>query len=122
MTTDRLLDVDKTLFELGGDQTLLAKIAGIFSRTAPDLLAKIREALDAQDLKRAYGDAHTLKGSVGVFAAPQVFQCVADVAQHAKDRDLAATEHAFGAARPLVNRLLDELQPLIKSSASASGR
>jgi HPt (histidine-containing phosphotransfer) domain-containing protein len=121
MSTGHLLDVEKTLLGLGGDKTLLGKVAQIFARTAPDLMQQIRGALDAEDLKRAYADAHSLKGSVGVFDAPQVFQCISDMAQRARERDLAGTRHAFAAAQPLVERLLSEIAPLL-SAAASSGR
>src|SRR4051794_20573947 len=71
MDAGHLLDVNATLHELGGDETLLGKIADIFTRTAPNLLELIHEALAAQDLKRVYGEAHSLKGSVGAFKAPE---------------------------------------------------
>ncbi|MGZ5117557.1 MAG: Hpt domain-containing protein [Burkholderiales bacterium] len=124
MSTGQLMDVEKTLLGLGGDETLLGKVAQIFARTAPGLLDLIGSALDADDLKRAYAEAHSLKGSVGVFDAPQVLQCVTDLAQRAKERDLAATRDAFAAARPLVERLLAEITPLLSGNraAAASGR
>jgi HPt (histidine-containing phosphotransfer) domain-containing protein len=121
MDTDQLMDVDATLMELGGDKTLLGKVADIFARTAPNLLELIHEALAAQDLKRAYGEAHSLKGAVGAFKAPKVFQCVADLAQHARDGNLAAAQTDFSAAQPLVKRLLDELSPLVSAARAAAG-
>jgi HPt (histidine-containing phosphotransfer) domain-containing protein len=124
MSTGQLMDIEKTLLGLGGDETLLGKVAQIFARTAPDLLDLIRGALSAEDLKRAYEEAHSLKGAVGVFDAPQVLQCVTHLAQRAKERDLAATRVAFAAAKPLVERLLVEITPLVSGSrtAAASGR
>jgi HPt (histidine-containing phosphotransfer) domain-containing protein len=124
MSTGQLMDVEKTLLGLGGDETLLGKVAQIFVRTAPDLLDLIARALTAEDLKRAYAEAHSLKGAVGVFDAPQVLQCVTDLARHAKERDLAATRDAFAAARPLVERLLVEITPVLPGNraAAASGR
>jgi hypothetical protein len=36
MDTSRLMDIDATLMELGGDKALLGKVADIFARTAPE--------------------------------------------------------------------------------------
>jgi HPt (histidine-containing phosphotransfer) domain-containing protein len=121
MDTGHLLDVDATLTELGGDETLLGKIADIFTRTAPNLIELIHEALAAQDLKRVYGEAHSLKGSVGAFKAPEVFQCIADLAQHAREGNLGAAQNDFSAAQPLVKRLLDELAPIVAAARAAAG-
>ena len=120
MPTDRLLDLEKTLLSIDRDATLLAKVAEIFVRTVPSLLEQIRTAVEAQDLKRAYADAHTLKGAVGVFNAPQVFQSVSDLAQHAKERDLEATASSFASMQPLVQRLLSEIEALASGSAAAT--
>jgi HPt (histidine-containing phosphotransfer) domain-containing protein len=121
MDTGQLMDVDATLMELGGDRTLLGKVADIFARTAPNLLELIHEALAAQDLKRAYGEAHSLKGAVGAFKAPKVFQCIGDLAQHAREGNLAAAQNDFSAAQPLVKRLLDELAPIVSAARAAAG-
>lgn len=121
MTTGPLLDIRKTVLGLGGDETLFGKVAQIFVRITPDLLSSINAAITDEDLKRVYMDAHSLKGSVGVFEAPEVLVCVADVARHAKNSDLAATKHAFAAAQPLVERLLVELVPVVSAARAAAG-
>lgn len=115
--TDCLADVDTTLARLAGDETLLGEVTAIFTRTAPRLLTSISEALSGNDLQRALEQAHSLKGAVATFEAPQVFKCVADVERHAKNRDTEAAAAAFAIAQALVGRLLTELAPMVPRDA-----
>ena len=121
MSTSPLLDVSTTLSGLGGDDALFGRIAQIFTRTAPDMLKSIDAAFHEGDVKRVYVEAHTLKGSVGVFAAPEVFRCVSDVSQHAKNGDLAAARDAYALAQPLVEQLLAELSRASSATQAAPG-
>ena len=120
MSTSPLLDVSTTLSGFGGDEALFGRIAQIFTRTAPDMLKSIDAAFSDGDVKRVYVEAHTLKGSVGVFAAPEVFKCVSDVSQHAKNGDLGAARDAYALAQPLVVQLLAELSRVASSATQSA--
>jgi CheY-like chemotaxis protein len=112
-----LLDANLTLERLAGDEMLLGKVAVAFIRTAPQLLASISSALGANDLKRTFVQAHTLKGAVAAFEAPVVFNSVLKVERHAKNDDAPAAAAAFRLAQELVARLLKELMPLAPPGA-----
>jgi HPt (histidine-containing phosphotransfer) domain-containing protein len=108
-TTTRLLDLPTTLERLCDDAELFAEIAQILIRTAPEQLSSIGAALAGNDLKRTYEEAHSLKGAVAAFEAPDVLTCVAAVERHAKGNDGPAAAAAFAEAHPLVESLLGEL-------------
>jgi HPt (histidine-containing phosphotransfer) domain-containing protein len=110
-TPSRVLDVETTLERLAGDQELFGEIAQILIMTAPAQLESIGAALGAMNLKSAYEEAHSLKGAVAAFEAPEVFTQVAAVEKHARAEDAAAAKAAFAAAQPLVEVLLSELAP-----------
>jgi len=105
---DRLLDLPKTIERLG-DEMMIGVVARVFTRTAPPLLDSLSAALAASDMTRAALDAHSLKGAVGAFEAPIVFNSVASIERHAKAQDASAAAAAFAEARPLVERLVSEL-------------
>jgi HPt (histidine-containing phosphotransfer) domain-containing protein len=88
-----------------------------FLRSAPQLLASIGAAIAANDLKRAFVQAHTLKGAVAAFEAPVVFNSVLNVERHAKNDDAPAAAAAFRLAQELVTRLSNELLPLAPPDA-----
>ena len=108
-TTTRLLDLPTTLERLCDDAELFAEIAQILIRTAPEQLSTIGAALAGNDLKRTYEEAHSLKGAVAAFEAPDVLTWVAAVERHAKGNDGVAAAAAFAEAHPLVESLLGEL-------------
>jgi hypothetical protein len=60
-------------------------------------------------MEHAYSQAHSLKGAVAPFEAPDVFNAVIAVETHVRNRDPAATASAFAVAERLVERLLEEL-------------
>jgi CheY-like chemotaxis protein len=115
--TDRVLDVHMTRARLAADEALLGEIASIFIRTVPELLTSIGTALSGNDLKRALGQAHSLKGAVAAFEAPEVFNSLAQVETHARNRDPEAAAAAFAMAEALVERLFSELAPIVQRSA-----
>jgi HPt (histidine-containing phosphotransfer) domain-containing protein len=108
-TDTQVLDVETTLERLAGDEELFGEIAQILIQTAPDQLSLISSALTGGDLKTAYQEAHSLKGAVAAFEAPEVFHAVAAVERHAKADEGAAAVAAFASAHPLVEVLLAEL-------------
>ncbi|HEV7390831.1 MAG TPA: Hpt domain-containing protein [Burkholderiales bacterium] len=118
-----LLSADITLSRFGGDETLVSEIAAVFVRTVPQLMATVTAAVDAGELERAFHQAHSLKGAVAAFEAPEVLRAVLEVEGHAKNADAAATASAWPAARALVERLIRELALLVPAGTTmpASG-
>ena len=115
-STDKVLDVNMTRARLAADEALLGEIAAIFMRTVPQLLTSLGTALSGNDLKRAFGQAHSLKGAVAAFEAPEVFNSLAQVEAHAKNQDGEAANAAFAMAEALVERLVSELAPIVHHS------
>jgi CheY-like chemotaxis protein/HPt (histidine-containing phosphotransfer) domain-containing protein len=115
---DRVLDVNVTRARLAADEALLSEIARIFVRTVPQLLASIGKSLSGNDVKRAFGDAHSLKGAVAAFEAPEVFNSIAQLEEHAKNQDVEAARAAFTMAEALVERLVRELAPIVQRNGS----
>jgi DNA-binding response OmpR family regulator len=116
--SNTLLDLKMTLARLGEDETLLGQVARVFTRTAPGLLESIGAALAGNDIERAHAEAHSLKGAVAVFEAPEVFNSVAALETCAIKYDGSAAAAAFAAARALVERLVTELAPVVHRHAA----
>jgi signal transduction histidine kinase/CheY-like chemotaxis protein len=60
---------DEVLERLGGDESLLEEISGIFFKDVPDQIASIEGAIDRGDCSQVAHQAHTLKGASGSFGA-----------------------------------------------------
>ena len=115
----RWLNVDMTLTRLAGDHVLFSEIARVFLRTAPDLVADARAALSANNMERLSAEAHSLKGAVAAFEAPEVYSAVALVQTHADKHDRGAAASAFEAAQSLIHDLIGELSSIARRDAAA---
>lgn len=120
--TGRLLDINTTRARFAGDEKLLGEVARVFSRTAPQLLSSISAALTWKDLNLAAEEAHSLKGAVAAFEAPDVFNAVVYVERHARNHDTETAVVAFTVAQTLVQRLLTELEPIALPDAGRQTR
>jgi HPt (histidine-containing phosphotransfer) domain-containing protein len=107
-----LLNREVTLSRFADDQELLVDIAAVFVKTVPQLVGAVTEAVARNDLTQAFHQAHSLKGAVAAFEAPQVLSAVLAVEAYAKNGDATATAQAWGAAKGLVEALLTELATL----------
>ena len=121
-STGRVLDVNMTRARFDGDDNLLGEVARIFIRTAPQLLSSITTALTENDMKRVAEQAHSLKGAVAAFEAPDVFSCVVYVERHAKNHDAETTAVALAITQTLVERLVEELAPIVQRGAGRETR
>jgi len=114
----RLLDAKVTLERLAGDELLFAKIARVFVDTVPELLSSIERALATNCLDHAYSEAHSLKGAVGAFEAPELMDAVVLLEQHARTYNGPAAASAYAAVEPLCRRLIEELTPSAANAVS----
>jgi HPt (histidine-containing phosphotransfer) domain-containing protein len=64
------LDKSTLLKACGGDAVLLRKLCETFQVSAPDSLARLREAVQGRDAARLGGAAHQLRGILSTFSAP----------------------------------------------------
>jgi two-component system, sensor histidine kinase and response regulator len=65
-----LLDKATLLKACGGDTILLRKLCHTFRASAPDALARLREAVERRDTARLDEAAHHLRGILSTFSAP----------------------------------------------------
>lgn len=82
-------DRAKVLDNLGGDEELLAEIAGLFAAAWPEILAKLRAALAAADADSLRAAAHALKGAVANFCADTAVHAVRRLEITSKAGDLS---------------------------------
>jgi HPt (histidine-containing phosphotransfer) domain-containing protein len=75
-------------------------------------MTKMREALDRGDSNALERAAHTVKGSVGNFAAKTVFQAAQRVEKIGRDGDLGKAEEAYKALEEELDRLRPALAAL----------
>src|SRR5579884_874717 len=107
-----LVDRASALSRTGGDESLLAEIAGLFLADYPESIRKIGEALTAADMRTAEREAHGLKGSVANFGAAAVVQAAFALEQAARNGNKAEAPALLQALERLLERLRPELETL----------
>jgi HPt (histidine-containing phosphotransfer) domain-containing protein len=108
------VDFDKAeaLNRVDGDTDLLKELLGLFFAECPQRLAQIRDAIakgDAENLQRA---AHTLKGSVGNFAARAAFEAAERLELLGRAGDLTDADQAYAALEGALERFEQALTTL----------
>jgi two-component system sensor histidine kinase/response regulator len=87
--------VQKTPLErVGGDQVLLRRLIRLFLRDNPKRMATLSRALSAKDSATVLSCAHSLKGSLSIFATEQALEILKRFQLAVRDKDfLAAARH-----------------------------
>jgi CheY-like chemotaxis protein len=103
---------ERLLVRCGGDAALVARLARIFLKDSPQLLAKVQQAvvrLDAQELTSA---AHALKGAVGHFGAQEAADAARRLEEMGRREQLAGVKEQLAALEAAIETLRQELEKL----------
>jgi CheY-like chemotaxis protein/HPt (histidine-containing phosphotransfer) domain-containing protein len=107
-----VIDRAEALARMDGDEELLGEIVELFFDDCPRMLSEVHKAVagrDSQTLERA---AHTLKGSVGNFAARPAFEAALKLEMIGREGSLAHAEEAYAALEKEIERLQPALAGL----------
>ncbi|MBI3798441.1 MAG: response regulator, partial [Deltaproteobacteria bacterium] len=107
-----VFNLEETLKRVEGDRTLLGEMVTLFLQDSATLLTNLRAALVNQDTKALVYAAHTLKGSVGNFSAPEVFNAAANLEKLARTGDLSQAPAVLLTLEHELARLQSALTPL----------
>jgi HPt (histidine-containing phosphotransfer) domain-containing protein len=98
------------LENLGGDEALLAEIAGIFVADWPGNLARLEAALAAGDAPALRSAAHAVKGAVANFSAERAVQAARELEYAGRDGDLVRAPRLLEAATAAVEEVVAALK------------
>lgn len=110
MSEDGIIDWNEALDQVGGSEDLLVDVAQTFLDLYPEMLDQIRSAAaagDAAELRRA---AHTLKGSVDVFAAREAHDAALALELIGKDERFDEAPPAIEKVEAATERLVSALK------------
>jgi PAS domain S-box-containing protein len=106
------LDKGALLERVGGDIELLRELVIIFTDDCPRLLDEIREAVQLGDAETLEKTAHTLKGSVGNFAAEDAFQAALRLEKIGRGKEMTLAQAALEELEREISRVINELAAL----------
>lgn len=111
--SDAPFDRNTVLENLGGDESLLAEVSGIFIADWPENLARLRAAVAAGDAEAVRRAAHAVKGAAGNFSAERAVQAARTLEFAGRDGDLSQApqllDETVAAVEALVAALKTEL-------------
>jgi HPt (histidine-containing phosphotransfer) domain-containing protein len=107
-----IVDWTAAVGRLSGDRELLGELIGLFLDECPKLMATIRQAAADGDAPALRLAAHTLKGSVGNFAARRAFEAAMRLETLARDGTFTGVPAALTVLEREFEALLPELSEL----------
>jgi HPt (histidine-containing phosphotransfer) domain-containing protein len=110
-------DRGAALAHTGDDPALLQELVDIFLKDCPQRLDAIRQAVCSRDADALAAAAHSLKGSVGNFAAPAVYEACWALEQLARERDFDRMEAALDELETKLAAILPGMEALRALSA-----
>jgi CheY-like chemotaxis protein len=99
-------DKEEALKRVGGSEAILNELVELFRVECPNQLKDIRQQHEAGDLPALARAAHTLKGSVSIFAADPAYQAALRIERMARDGDAAEFQTAWTDLTRETDRLL----------------
>ena len=107
-----VIDRDRLMGHVGGNSDLLLELIQLLLELGPNMLNEVGESINrgsSDDLQRT---AHTLKGSVGNFAADAAVQAALSLEMMGRNNDFSKASEAFILLKNEMENLFDELQSL----------
>ena len=105
--------IDEALNRVAGDMDLLKEIAALFLSGCNQSLTDVSKALADDDVEKLISSAHSLKGSVGNFAAERAFLAARNVEHSARDGDLEGARQALATLSLEIELLKKALEQIV---------
>jgi HPt (histidine-containing phosphotransfer) domain-containing protein len=109
-----IFDQEALLDRVDNDMEFLAETVAMLEEDGPDLLAQIREAIEAGDGEALAVAAHTYKGMVANFCADSTVAAALRLEMMGKGGDLTGAHDALAILEDLGSRLARALQELLQ--------
>ena len=106
------VDKAKVLERFGGDEEMFKEVSALFLETCPQLMENTHAALCAGEFPTLARAAHTLKGSLGNFAAGAAFEASLKLEKAAKQSDHEMAQQAWNQLVAEVKKVTVALEQL----------
>jgi CheY-like chemotaxis protein len=114
MAKSDVLDLAEMLTHVDGDRQLLKEIVELFLEDCPKQLSDIRQAITRGDSAALMRTAHTLKGSVGNFAAKAAVDLALQLEMMGRQGNLGGAPEAYSGLEKEIENLKLALEALTK--------
>ena len=112
-------DLVRALQNVGGDTDLLAELMDLFVQGMPERLDAAWAAIEGGDSDAVARTAHTLKGSVGNFAAKEAFDLALTLETAGRSGELDGVDGVFEKLTEEVHRLAEAFADYVRQDSSS---
>ncbi|MHB8203235.1 MAG: Hpt domain-containing protein [Desulfomonilaceae bacterium] len=104
-----VIDRKKLMEHVGDSPELLIELIELFLELGPGMFKDIQESVEQESPDGLQRSAHSLKGSVGNFAAEDTFEASLLLETMGRNKNLAGAQDALIVLQNALSRLFDEL-------------
>jgi HPt (histidine-containing phosphotransfer) domain-containing protein len=97
------------------DNEVVRDIINIFINEYPERMETLRKNIDEKDFEQLKFNAHSLKGVVANFVAPEVQELARQLEMKGADKDITDVEPLFGELKEKAAIVVEELKELKKN-------
>jgi two-component system, sensor histidine kinase and response regulator len=103
-------DFTGALEQMDGDRELFSEVAELFNHEAPDLLERIKDAVQRADAAELEQAAHKMKSSVGIFGKNVAFEILKDLERRGEEKQLTGADAQVAKLETHVKQLMAMLE------------
>ncbi|HVI03654.1 MAG TPA: response regulator [Enhygromyxa sp.] len=110
------LDWQRAVERLDGDEAMLIEIVKVFLQQLPDMLARVREAVQRSDARALQDSAHRFKGAASAIGAEALAELARSLEHVGAEQRLGDVASLWQQLETLSSRLASELQARLKET------
>ena len=118
-TVDDGFDFTDALEQMDGDRGLFREVAELFCREVPDMLARLRSAIDQADAGEIQQVAHKMKSSVGIFGKSRALTLLKELEGMGESNQLTGAAERLTELEGCLGRLKAKLDEMTNTVANA---
>lgn len=116
-------DLAEAIRESGaGEPGLMRELIEIYLLESPESFRSLADAISARDAREIRFQAHALKGMTGVLGERMLQRYLDEVERAGREGELEALEHPWEKAKVRYERIIEELEVLLRGLGEARGR
>lgn len=109
-----VVDLERALSRVAGDEEMLHELAEIFLAESPGWLEQIEAAVNEENADGVFRAAHDIKGSTDVFCAESATQAAKQLERMGRNENLKDSDEALGALKAELVWVRNALQEYLK--------
>lgn len=95
----QVVDLDRALSRVAGDEAMLRELAEIFLQESPGWVSRVEEAANEGDAEALFRAAHDIKGSTEVFGADSAVKTAKQLEKMGRQKNLEGADEMVGALK-----------------------